>query len=176
MPHFLSALVRTCGGQGAGSGTGGPRSGQGRARRRGFRAPPWGARITEGRSAAASLSPTRRPRNIRPFTPSHWEWRKAPCSRGVPGPPSAPRVRGALPGFPTLPLRKWCAALGEAEAALWAGVLALRELLFTGEVGRALELPLAGRRVAAEWWTVNARVRTRLGGDLAPKPGPHAGS
>lgn len=52
---------------------------------------------------------------------------------------------------------------GEAEAALGAAVLQLGELLFTGEVGRALELPLAGRRVAAEWRAASTRVGTRLG-------------
>lgn len=63
----------------AGRGTGGPRSGPGRARRRSFRAPPRVARITEGRSAAASPSPTRGPRNIRrPFTPSHREVEEKP--------------------------------------------------------------------------------------------------
>lgn len=84
--------------------------------------------------------------------------------------------RGALPGLPTLPLRKWCAALKEVEAALRAGVLLLGELLVTGEVGRALALPLVGRRVAVEWRTASACVDTCLGGDLVPKPGPHAGS
>lgn len=49
-------------------------------------------------------------------------------------------------------------------------------LVFTGEVGRALELPRTGRPAAAEWRTPSARVGTRLGGDLVPKPGLHAGS
>ena len=100
--------------------------------------------------------------------------RKARCSPRVPRSVLCPRVRGARPGLQTLPLRKWCAALGEAEAALGAGVLPLGELLFTGEVGRALELPLAGRRVAAEWRTARARAGTRLDGDPVPEPGSHA--
>lgn len=49
---------------------------------------------------------------------------------------------GCLTGLPTLPLRKWCAALAGAEAEADA---ALGELLFTGGVGRAAELsPAAG--------------------------------
>lgn len=133
-------------------------------------------RIAEGRSAAASPSPTGR---LVMSARSHrrpGKRRKARCSPRVSRSALRPRVRGARPGLPTLPLRKWCAALGEAEAALGAGVLPLGELLFTGEVGRAPELPLAGRRVAAEWPTARARVGTRLGGDRVPEPGPHAGS
>lgn len=47
--------------------------------------------------------------------------------------------------------------------------------VYRGEVGRTLDFPLAGRRVAAERRMASARVGTRLGGDLVPKPGPHAG-
>ena len=50
----------------------------------------------------------------------------------------------------------------------------LGELLFTGEVGRAPELPLAGRRAAAERRMASARVGARLGGDLVPRPVPPA--
>lgn len=57
LSRFLSAPVRTRRGRRAGCGTGGRRSGPGRARRPGFRAPPRGARIAEGRSATASPSP-----------------------------------------------------------------------------------------------------------------------
>lgn len=123
------------------------------------------SRDPEGRSAAASPSPSRRPRNVRLFTSSPKEAEESPVQ------PAGAEVRRARPGLQTLPLRKWCAALGEAEAALGAGVLPLRELLFTGEVGRALELPLAGRRVAAEWRTARARAGTRLDGDPVPGAG-----
>lgn len=161
------------GSRGAGNGTGDPRSGPGRARRRGFRAPLRGARVTEGRSAAASPSPTRRPGNTRPFTPARRLRRKARCSRGGPGPPSAPRVRRALPGFPTLPLRKWCAALGEAEAALGAGVLPLGELLFTGEVGRALEGASPSGEASGRRGADSERSRPYTSGR---RPGPDAGA
>lgn len=133
-------------------------------------------RIAERRSAAASLSPSGRPPtpSCRLCTPSPREAAESPGQTRVPRSALRPRVEGARPGLPTLPLRKWCAALGEAEAALGAGVLPLGELVFTGEVGRALELPLAGRRVAAEWRTARARAGKRLGGDPVPEPGPHA--
>lgn len=115
------------------------------------------------------FSPRGAPVMSAPAHPRPGKQRKARCSPRGPRSALRPRGRGARPGLPTLPLRKWCAALGEAEAALG-------ELLFTGEVGRALELPLARRRVAAEGRTARARVCTRLGGDRVPEPGAHAGS
>lgn len=98
MSRFLSAQVRTRRGRGAGCGTGGRRSGPGRARRPGFRAPPRGARIVEGRSATASPSPSwGAPVTSSPHT---GKWRRAGWSR--PGFGGRPPRRGS--GSPARPL------------------------------------------------------------------------
>lgn len=82
------------GGRGAGCGTGGRRSGPGRARRPGFRAPPRELQLRRGGPPQPRLPPWGAPVISAPHT---GKWRKARCERpgcwgGEGAPASAPRV------------------------------------------------------------------------------------
>lgn len=182
MPHFLSSLVRTCRGRGArergmapatrgaaraepDGGASGRLLGEPESRRGGPpqpRLPPRGAPgipaplhtltpgVEENPAGAAAGGQGRRP---------HRESGE-PC----------PASRHFLSENGARPWGRRRRRSGRASSRLGSCCLPVR----WGEPWR--ELPLAGRRVSAEGRTASARVRTRLGGDLAPQPGPHAGS